>query len=587
MQCNPLPGLHLKAPDEVHEMLSQLNDRRFSWLLAIACGLMLFVSLGSAALFDPDEGRNAERAREILLLHDWAVPHENFLPALDKPVFFYWLIALSYKLFGVSEWSARLPSALAAFACLIVLYRFARSQRGQSEGLASLLILATSLQFFLFARIVIFDMVLTLFIAIALFEFYRAASTEDQRERRWRCLIMYAAMGLATLVKGPVGVALPAVIIFAFLLIERRWRLLGQIHLAGGAVLFCAIVIPAYLWAESESPGYLRYFLWEENVLRFFTPRFQRTEPWYYYAAVLTVGFLPWSVLIPSWIKAHWNSKLGGLDRFLLLWIFVPLLFFSLSDSKMPQYLLPIFPPLAILLAERLLEMIETRGIASSWQLGLPLLMTLGVIFYLVVGTVWPDALPHQIREGVEALTGIIWFAAVVAAAVALIALFGRRRGQWRRPGFLFSCYGSASLICMMLTLPLAAHVAQFKSAKPVVEHLAQYLSPGDRLVHYDGYLTGMLFYLRAQQPTWIVWSGTKPIVMDNKYVASENPAPVEGYGQVLFTYNEFANAARASDRPLKIIVKTKSLNRLLRETDGVAATKVGEFGEYILLTTK
>jgi len=556
-------------------------------LLALGCGLMFFVNLGAAALFEPDEGRNAERAREILLLGNWAIPHENFLPALDKPIFFYWLIAVAYKLFGISEWSARLPSALAATGCLIVLYRFVRANRSHWESFASVLILATSLQFFLFARIVIFDMTLTFFTSIALFEFYRATVTANRSERLWHCLIMYAAMALATLVKGPIGLAIPGMVIFCYLLIARKWRLLGEIHLILGALIFCAIVVPVYLWAEFKNPGYLQYFIWEENVLRFFTPHFQRGQAWYYYVIVIALGYLPWSVLIPSTVIAHWKkNQLEDRDLFLTLWIALPLLFFSLSSSKLPQYVLPIFPPLAILTAARLMEIIQAPGSASRWLLGLPLLVSVSLVFHLFAGTVWHDVLPRQIRESTSATDTLVWIAGILTAIVGAIFIFGRRRGNWRQPSFVFGCYGAALLVYLLLMLQISIQVSYRRSAKPAAEHFAKFISPTDQLVHYDGYLTGMPFYLRSAQPIWIVWSGKKTFVMENIYVAQKRPPPVAGYSQILFTFHEFAQAAQQTKQPLRVIVKTKNLNRLAKDNALVIKT-LTEFGEYSLVTTR
>ena len=547
---------------------------------------MFFANLGAAALFDPDEGRNAERAREILLFGNWAIPHENFLPALDKPIFFYWLIAISYKLLGISEWSARLPSALAALGCLWVLYRFVRANWSHWESFVSVLILATSMQFFVFARIVIFDMTLTLLTSIALFEFYRATVTEHRNERRWRCLIMYAAMALASLVKGPIGIAIPGMVIFFYLLIERKWRLLAEMHVILGALVFCAVVVPVYLWAEFKNPGYLQYFLWEENVLRFLTSHFQRGQPWYYYVFVIALGFSPWSVLIPSIVTARWKRKIEGIDLFLILWIVLPVIFFSLSNSKMPHYVLPIFPPLAILTVRRIKDLVHDSGGGSRWLLSLPLLGNVSVIFYLIVGSFWSRALPRQLRAVIGPIDSVVWLAGVLITIVIAMFIFGRARGKWLQPGFVFGCYSAAAIVYLFLMVQMSIQFSYRRSAKPVADHFAKFISPNDRIVHYDGYLTGMPFYLRSEQPIWIVWSGTKTIVMDNIYVAQKQPPPGAGYGKVLFTFSEFAKEAQQTQQPLRIIVKTKNLSRLAKD-DGIATKTLTEFGEYTLVTTQ
>ncbi len=565
---------------------STLTKPRTPMLFALGCAFMLFVNLGAAALFEPDEGRNAERAREILLLGNWVIPHENFLPALDKPIFFYWLIAISYKLFGISEWSARLPSALAALGCAIVLYRFVRACRSEWESVASVLILVTSLQFFIFARIVIFDMTLTLFTSIALFSFYRMATLQSESERRWHGLSLYAAMALATLVKGPIGLALPGMVIFAYLLIARKWRVLREMHLAWGGLTFCAIVVPMYLWAEVEHPGYLHYFLWEENVLRFFTSHFQRGQPWYFFMLVVAAGFLPWSILLPSVVADFCQRKLDERELFLVVWITLPVLFFSLSSSKMPHYVLPIFPPLAILTAARLMELIRAPNRATAWTLTAPLVMSAGAVGYLIVGTLWQSALPRHIRDTGDALDMLVWLAGVALALIIAKFFFGRRHGKWRQPGFVFACYGAAAIIYLVLLLQLSVHVSQGRSARAAADHFAKFITSADRVVYYGSSLTGMPFYLRSQKPIWIVWSGTRDIVMDNIYVAEKRPLSAAGYGQVLFTYEEFAKAAQDTTEPLRIIVKKKYLSRLAK-IDRVVTRTLAEFGEYTLATMK
>jgi 4-amino-4-deoxy-L-arabinose transferase-like glycosyltransferase len=347
-------------------------ERYWSWFLPAFCCLLIFQNLGAAHLFEPDEGRNAERARELLLLNNWAIPHENFLPALDKTIFLYWLIAIAYKCFGVSEWSARLPSALAALGCLFLVYRFARDRWGAWEARWSVLILLTNIEFFLYSRIVIFDMTLSFFTTLALIEFYRALETDDRGSRYRHVILMSVAMGLATLIKGPIGAALPGMVIFFHLLFLRRWSFLSLRVLLTAAIVFCAVVGPWAWWTESRHAGYLRYFMWEENFLRFLTPHFQRTQPWYYYILVLACGFFPWSLFLPFALKDRWKKSPAGNDLFLFLWIAVPLLFFSASKSKLPHYILPIFPALAILTAQSIKTIGENAASKRRWCLVIP-----------------------------------------------------------------------------------------------------------------------------------------------------------------------------------------------------------------------
>ncbi len=201
--------------------------RLILWVAIVAA---LFCQLGTAALFEPDEGRNAEKAREILVLSDWVTPHESFHAVLDKPIFFYWLIAIAYKLFGISEWAARLPSALAALGCIALIYRFAHARWGRWTALWSALILLTSVEFFILSRVVIFDMTLSFFLTLALCAFYEATHTEEVIHRRIWCIALYMALGAATLTKGLVGFVVPGMIMLFYLLLRQQWAALRRMN---------------------------------------------------------------------------------------------------------------------------------------------------------------------------------------------------------------------------------------------------------------------------------------------------------------------------------------------------------------------
>jgi 4-amino-4-deoxy-L-arabinose transferase-like glycosyltransferase len=313
-------------------------------------GLFIFFhSLGGAALFEPDEGRNAEVGREIIVTQDWVTPHYDFIPRLDKPIFYYWLIALTYKLFGVSEWSARLPSAIAALACLVLTFGLALTMLGFWEALWSGLILATGVEFFVLSRTVILDMTLTFLITLSLGAFYWGTTTDHGKIKRVLYLLMYVSMGVATLIKGPIGIILSGLVIFFYLFHTRKWFLLKEMNLFLGIPLLILIAGSWYVWAETRNPGELRYFFLEENVLRFLTPRFNRSQPWYYFFSVLLIGFLPWTLLLAFIIEDLWKRPFDDVTVFLVTWVILPLFFFSFSDSKLPHYILPLYPPLSIL----------------------------------------------------------------------------------------------------------------------------------------------------------------------------------------------------------------------------------------------
>jgi 4-amino-4-deoxy-L-arabinose transferase-like glycosyltransferase len=563
-----------------------LADKRLPWLLCAGCLVVIFCQLGAAALFEPDEGRNAERAREILELDNWLIPHENFLPALDKPVFLYWLIAISYKVFGISEWSARLPSALAALGCLFVLYRFARIHWGLWEALWAVLVLATGVEFFMFSRLVIFDMTLTFFTTIALCEFYSAAQTEDKNIRRRHCLLMYSAMALATLLKGPIGVMIPGMVFFFYLLLTRKWRLLSQMDMVIGALVFIAIVAPWYVWAEARNPGYLRYFLLEENYFRFLTPHFRRTKIWYYYFLVVGAGFAPWSVLIPFVVNDLRKKAMDDRNLYLILWIVVPFVFFTLSNSKLPHYILPIFPALAILTAKTLMAIVGDTSAKSRWPLTLPLLVIGLCVVFFIAGSVWASLLHNQIRQIASQTGPSIWpFGGVLAVVLGIFAFAGRM-GKWREQRLVYLCYYCTAIIFSVFMGHIAVSVSYQRSAKQLAQNAAPFINPEHQLAFYDEYLTGLPFYLRVKQPIWVVWSGVKTIIMHNIYVAQKQPPPAAGYGPVLLTFDEFTNEWQKSKQPLLVFIKNKNISRLTEA--GTAPTKtLTKTDEYSLVTNR
>ncbi|MGH9356013.1 MAG: ArnT family glycosyltransferase, partial [Terriglobia bacterium] len=224
----------MAAPSISHSLLAPKR----SWiLLFIVAACLIFIGLGRLPLLEPDEGRNAEVAREMLLTHDWITPHFNGLAYLDKPTFLFWTIAGSFRAFGINEWTARFPSALAAMATLLLVWLMAARMCGEGTGLRAGIILVTAPLFFGFARFVIFDMALTLWVSVALYCFW--LNSRRAFASKGLDALAFAAMGLATLTKGPVGFLLPLLTLLVYGALAGRMRELKKVHwLTGWLVLF-------------------------------------------------------------------------------------------------------------------------------------------------------------------------------------------------------------------------------------------------------------------------------------------------------------------------------------------------------------
>jgi 4-amino-4-deoxy-L-arabinose transferase-like glycosyltransferase len=524
---------------------------------------LLLYNLGGPALFEPDEGRNAEIAREILLLGDWTTPHYNFTPRLEKPMFSYALTALSYRFFGVSEWTARLPSALSGFAVIVAIFFFVRSLLGQWPGLWSGFVLATCIAHYAFSRIVKLDMTLSLFIVLALCAFYRASVEHNRRRKRTAYLSMYAAAGVATLVKGPIGFVLPGMIVFFYILLKTRWALLKEMELPWGILLFIAIVAPWYAWAETRNPGYLSYFLGQENFTRFLTPHFRRDKEWYFFLAVALVGFLPWSCLLPAMVKRLKQHRLDDLSLYLILWAVVPVVFYSFSSSKLAEYILPVFPALAILAGKTIAELLQDTARRDLWHLSLPWMAQSLLVVYFAVGAIRPAILPRPMREALLQSPGTVATVAGVVLVLLVVSAFAVRFVRARQQGKVLACAALLFFFSFGFINRFIEPLSETRSYRELAEKAASLIRPGDGLVVYDTFLASLPFYLRVREPIWHVWAGEKSNVMGSVYVAEKQPPPAAGYGKVLFTFDEFFNEWKGSDRRLLVFVKQKNLAQL------------------------
>ena len=348
----PSHPLYLPAPRDHAGLASPALSLRelLAWLLLLYTVLaVLFAGLGSYPLYDPDEGRNAEVAREVVVENHWIPPTLNGQARYQKPPLYYWLVAASFEALGINETAARLPSALAALASVLLTVLLGRRLWGTAEGLWAGAILATSLVFVAYSRIVIFDMVLTLFTTCSIALFWWGV--EDQSETPLLGSALSAS--LAFLTKGPVGVLIPMMAVLPPLAYRRRRGRRFHVPWLNMLAIFALVSLPVYLAAEARCPGYCKRFFWEENVLRFLTHRYHREGPIFYYPLVILVGLFPWTWLLrhlPATARRMGKSSTEEL-LFLGSWILLPTLFFTLSRSKLPHYVLPTFPAWALLLS--------------------------------------------------------------------------------------------------------------------------------------------------------------------------------------------------------------------------------------------
>jgi len=320
-------------------------------VVLVAC-FSIFLFLGSRGLNEPDEGRFAEAAREMSLQSNWLLPHLAGVPHLQKPPVTFWVTAICFKLFGVNEWAARLPSAFAALGIIILTMHLAGLLFGSTIPWKAGMILLSSVLFFAIARIITTDMLLSFWITSAIVAYVHYT----KRCSMIALMLFYICLGLGFLTKGPMAYLVPlsAIIPWAIVTQKEQRPPGGLWHWIPGVLVTLAISASWFVVLFRHYPGLLDYYYHYEFVERIASNTHHRAKPIWFYSVVMFGGLLPWSVMLPRMIWDQWKQR--GVRRtpaFWLLagWVIIPWLVLHLVTSKLPTYILPLFPPMAIVIA--------------------------------------------------------------------------------------------------------------------------------------------------------------------------------------------------------------------------------------------
>ncbi|MGH7905523.1 MAG: phospholipid carrier-dependent glycosyltransferase, partial [Candidatus Binataceae bacterium] len=334
-----------------------LKTSRWQRLLlsAVAAAILYLPALGRPALLEPDEGRYAEIAREMVIRADYVTPHNDWVRYFEKPPLVYWMMAGSIRILGKNEFAVRLPTALFSIGEVVVTEALGEAIFGPAAGLLGAIALALSPIVIGFARFATLDPALAFFITAAMAAFYMAARSGDFARgggRNW--FILSAAMlGLGTLTKGPVALVLGGAIALIFILLQRRRREILRIPWLSSIIVYCAIVVPWFVIVARRHPGLLQFFFLHEHVNRYLKSTEHGWGP-YFFGVVAIVGAWPWfyfaaAAVVDIWRNKSADNSLKRALKFLIIWFFVILIFFSIPRSKLGSYILPGIPPLAIL----------------------------------------------------------------------------------------------------------------------------------------------------------------------------------------------------------------------------------------------
>jgi 4-amino-4-deoxy-L-arabinose transferase-like glycosyltransferase len=328
-------------------------------LIGLAIILALwFVKLANRPLAHPDEGRYAEIAREMLATGDWVTPRLNGFVYLQKPPLQYWATAVAYKVFGPAEWTARFWTALTGLGMVVVAWLAGRRLLGRDAGTFGALALLASPYFVVMSGINTLDVGVSLFLNGAVLTYLLSRQAGTRRAEAGWMLAAWAAMALAVLSKGLIGVVLPFAALVGYALWHRQPEALARLYWVPGIAVFLAIAAPWFTLAAHANPEFLQYFFLHEHFQRFTSTVHNRAGPIWYFVPILLLAVGPWAVAAAAGLRQAWRSRPanGAVSprRFLLVWCAVVFVFFSVSQSKLPAYLVPMVPALALLAGDAL-----------------------------------------------------------------------------------------------------------------------------------------------------------------------------------------------------------------------------------------
>jgi 4-amino-4-deoxy-L-arabinose transferase-like glycosyltransferase len=485
-----IPATRRTSPMElIRRYLTDRDGRpgRDLAVLAISCGAAFFMLLGRLPLMDPDEGRYAEIPREMLELGDYITPHLNYVKYFEKPPLLYWMNALSFRVFGLNEFAARFFCALCGLLTVLLVYHAGRKLFDRRSGLLAALTLGTSAGFVAQSRVVLTDIPLTLFITAA-FLFFLIASRDDEPRKGLYWYLFYGAAALAMLSKGLIGIVLPGGVAFFYLLFSGRWRLLREMRLFTGILLFLLICAPWFIAVSLKNPEFPHFFFIREHFQRFTSKIHHRYQPLWYFIPVLLGCLLPWTLFLPTTLRRFWRERRShGSDErlYLLVWAGLVFAFFSVSDSKLIPYILPVLPALALLVGERLSAALD--GPADT--LRATALATAGLLVPAGAGAV---LYPHVAgRPGISTVAATVLGTIIVIQGASAFTAARRRSAAFLvttlvAGAWLFSLVGPS----LVFTTIIAR-----KDSRELAGIAARLAENGATLANFGSYDPGLIFY--------------------------------------------------------------------------------------------
>ena len=506
----------------MHLNQSKSETAWFLAALAILILLSFFAALGSVPLFDVDEGAFSEATREMIVSKNYLTTYLNGAPRFDKPILIYWLQVAAVKLFGLNEFSFRLPSALAGTAWATSIFLFVRKESGNRQAFFAAALMVLSLQVIVISKAAIADGVLNYLLAITMFALLHHYKTGSKQALHFA----FASSGLGMLTKGPIAIIIPFVVTFLFSLQEGRLKKwLRMILNPTGIILFLIISLPWYLLEyRDQGMSFVNEFFFKHNISRFNTSFEGHSGSLFYYLPVILIGIMPFTGLFFTVLFKLKTLLSDKTNRFLLIWFSFVFLFFSFSGTKLPHYMIYGYTPLFILIARALPLTKHPESLALWPLLLLAALAFLPMLLQTAVHQINDDYIQALLAGAIE-LTGKTYLFVVIAAIIGVTAIqflpHFSAAGKLIATGVIFSC-----LINFYLT-PLAGRLLQ----EPIKQAAFLAKKEGYKIVMWEIYNPSFLVYSesfvekRHPEPGEIVLTTVKqldrldhPAILYSKY---------------------------------------------------------------------
>jgi 4-amino-4-deoxy-L-arabinose transferase-like glycosyltransferase len=475
--------------------VSPALTRRTCAALWLGLALMWFAPLNTPHLFEPDEGRYAEIPREMVASGDWVTPRLDAIKYFEKPALGYWATALAYKTFGQHPWTVRLWPALSGFLGLILTFALGRRLYDQRTALLAVLVQASALLYVAMARIATLDMSLSFGLQIAMTALVLLVRPPPrQQSGSWRLpLLLGVGVALAVMSKGLVGILIPGAVAVLFMLLHRDWRLAlrAQPWWTVGALLLLAA--PWFALVSARNPEFAHFFFIFQHFQRYLNRAdFDRYQPVWFFLPVLALGFLPWTTLLPLAVRRAFRAAHSGEreSSLLLIWAAFVLLFFSLSQSKLVPYILPMVPALSLLTGRAVAQLPAARFAAH-----LRALAAAAAAFAAVLLLLWraPPMAALVARASTLSIIGFVIAFALLALGAGCGALLCRR-------GAVLGAAAATAVGGLLLAqsaLLAADQLPRMREIVDLTQQLRPWVSAATRMYCVNGYLQPIPFYLQ------------------------------------------------------------------------------------------